>query len=76
MIFLFQNLPQGDVEEDPGLYPGRILPPRFSPLDGFLFGLLSQLLISDVNAIQSDHCSNHLTLKFYIKLHFFKSFIG
>ena len=75
MIFLFQNLPQGDVEEDPGLYPGRILPPRFSPLDGFLFGLLGQLLISDVNAIQSDHCSNHLTLKFYIKLHFFKSFI-
>ena len=29
---LFQDLPQGDVEEDPSLHSGRVLPPRLPPL--------------------------------------------
>ena len=30
----FQNLPQGDVEEDPSLHSGRVLPARLPPLNG------------------------------------------
>ena len=38
----FQNLPQGDVEEDPSLNSGRVLPPWLPSLNLFLL-LMSKL---------------------------------
>ena len=61
----FQDLPQGDVEEDPSLHSGRVLPPRLPPLkmDFFLMSK-HQLWLLQFWSYTIDRCSKHLTLKF------------
>ena len=62
----FQNLPQGDVEEDPSLHSGRVLPARLPPLNGsFLLMSKHQLwLLYFWTCTMDSTCSKHLTLKF------------